>query len=204
MSDEIEIPIDPNATRQQAVDAVVEKITGARGAPDRAAASVPTPALRYNTATDEVTRLEGRTDAPPPMPTPSDPDISDGIDLQASQDRLVNELLRQQAKLEEFYYHPETGERVYKVQGRERYLLELRVKDLHQAAADQKERYERALAARAEKAEQKARLDDAARMGDAAANGDPELREEIRRALIRRKAEHIADAMIRTQLGQLD
>lgn len=209
MSDKIELPLDADATRQQAVDEVIAKVTAARGTPDRTIPVLPSPNMKaaYNPTTGEIeTSYSSPADealAHVRAALPQSDDILDGIDLEASQRQLEGRLAAAQARLDSHKFRPD-GTKQYEVTGLDRENLERVVADLTGAVADQRERYDRALAARAAKAENAARTSDAQRLGDAWVNGDPAKRAALDKALREREAAHIADAMIRTSLGQLD
>lgn len=211
MSDEpIEIALEEGLTRQQAVDELVARITAGRGTPDRAVPEIAPPNMKVT-----INQQTGETVAEYADPIsaaravaratlPDDGDIPTNVSFDHQLAQLDAEIDREQKRLDAHLFDPITGNKLHRITGQEREALERRVAGLRETSVMQREIYDRAKAARAVKAENAARIEDANRLADSVINGDPERREAFRKALIEREMGHLADAYIRTRLGQLD
>jgi hypothetical protein len=155
-------PNDPNAgynayvnERQARVDRVVNdlgsRFNAAAGTPLRVDASTSSrPQMRYNTATDTFTYLDGGATVPASelerlaAEQEGEARIFDnGISIDFALGRLASERKRMVDRLAESSFDPATGARIYALQGAERRALETQLAGFDRTAADQVRDYAR-------------------------------------------------------------
>lgn len=187
------------------VDDVIDAIAAARGKPSPIQVQQPHPHIRVNTATGEVSYATPQDEALAAelAGQPQEDDILDNVSLAASQRQLLARLGDAQARLDEHTFNAETGEKIYRVQGRDRENLERQVNDLGRAAVEQHERYSRALDARQRKAEQAQRDIEGDAMATEWIAGNPQRRATLAKAIEEYEARQLAEVIVRKRLGQL-
>lgn len=188
------------------VNDVIDAIQAARGGkPSPIQVQPPHPHMRYNTATGEVSYATPQDEqlAAELAAQPQDDDIADNVSLKHAYDSLLRELSRETERLNEHTFNAETGERIYRVQGRDREVLARRVDQLSQEAVYQFDRYQRALDARQRKAEQAQRDIEGDAMATEWIGGNPQRRETLAKAIEEYEARQLAEIIVRKRLGQV-